>query len=105
MTREPGDPKCHGVQNAKGESRLLHHIKLILNKRGYNLVKVRMAKDGNLVDDMQQYLRPAGLHPVSKKTNIAIYNGNWAIRGAEEDFNKDGKTVLMVQYDFCEKKK
>ncbi len=57
VTREENDPKYYGVVNAAGESKLLHAIKKELNKQGYDLVKKRMAKDGHLVDDMQQYLR------------------------------------------------
>ena len=104
VTREPGDPKFSGIRNAAGESRLLYHIKRILNARGFNLVKVHMAKDGNLVDDMQQYLRPAGLHPTSDKANIAIYNVYWAIQGADEILNEDGEGSLTVVPDFCEKR-
>lgn len=98
VTREKGDPICSGIVNAAGESRLLYHIKNILNKQGYDLIKKRMWKDGHLMDDMQQYLRtrkPSG----DPKKDIYIWNTYWLIRGAEEDFNTNGETTFGVMYD------
>ena len=57
VTKEPGDPHFSGVVNAAGESRLLYHIKNILNTQDYDLIKKRAYKDGHLLSDMQQYLR------------------------------------------------
>jgi hypothetical protein len=95
VTKEPGDPRFSGVVNAAGESRLLYHIKKELNKRGYDLIKKRMWKDGHLVDSMQQYLR------TRKKSDnnihdIYIYNGNWNVEGADERLNRDGTVTLTV---------
>jgi hypothetical protein len=95
VTREEGDPKYYGTVNGAGESRLLHHVKRILNARGYDLVKKRMWKDGHLMDDMQQYLRtrkPTG----DPRKDIYIYNGNWAVRGANDSFNKGAVTLHLV---------
>lgn len=95
VTREKGDKKFHGVVNAAGESRLLYHIKIELNAQGYDLIKKRMYKDGHLMDDMQQYLRtrkPSG----NPDKDIYIYNNQWAIKGAEEAFNKQGKVELCL---------
>lgn len=95
VTAERGDPKYYGVHNGAGESRLLYAIKKQLNNQGYDLIKKRMWKDGHLVDDLQQYLRtrkPSG----NPKKDIYIYNSAWAIRGAEEDLNKNGETTLSV---------
>jgi hypothetical protein len=93
-TKEPTDPKFSGTVNAKGESRLLHHIKQELNKQGYDLIKKRMWKDGHLMDDNQQYLRTrkkgAGV------ADIYIYNNRWALEGAEEPFNRNGYVELAV---------
>jgi len=88
--REEGDPKCSGVVNAAGESRLLYHMKRILNAEGHRFIKTRMHKHGHLMSDMQQYI-------YDRHSGIAIYNGYWQIRGAEEDFNNDGKTVFAVE--------
>ena len=95
VTREEGDPKFYGVANGAGESTLLHHVKKKLNDQGYSLIKKRMYKDGHLVDDMQQYLRtqkPSG----DPDKDIYIYNNQWAINGAEEAFNKQGKVELCL---------
>lgn len=102
LIREPGDPRFSGTVGAKGESRLLYHLKQILNRRGYNLVKKRMWRDGHLVDEMQQYLRTRSVH--SPKPHIYIYNESWAIRGAEEDFCKKGRVRLGVVCDVFKKK-
>ena len=49
--REPDEPRV------RNESELLYRLKLVLNKRGYGLVKKLMYKDGHLVDGLQHYLR------------------------------------------------
>jgi len=102
VEREPGDPKFHGVVSAAGESRLLHHVKQILNKQGNDLVKKRMWKDGHLVDDMQQYLRTRS--PKSPGAHVYILNNRWAIEGAEVDFNERGRVVLAVVRNIWEAK-
>jgi hypothetical protein len=96
VTKEPGDPVFSGVVNGKGESRLLYHIKKILNARGYDLIKKHMAKDGHLMDDMQQYLRtrkPSG----NPEKDIYIYNGKWQIKGADAYLRKDGTFSFIVE--------
>jgi len=98
VTKEPGDIRFSGIINAAGESRLLYHIKKILNKQGYDLIKKHMAKDGHMMDDLQQYLRtrkPSG----DPSKDIYIYNGMWQICGAGEDLNKKGSVVLSVMRD------
>lgn len=98
VIKEHGDPRCSGVVNAAGESKLLHLIKQKLNSQGYDLIKKRMWKDGHMVDDMQQYLRtrsPSG----DPSKDLYIYNGQWAIDGAEADFNRTGRVVLRVVRD------
>jgi hypothetical protein len=99
LTREPGDPKCHGTAWAKGESRLLHLLKKELNAQGYDLIKKRMWKDGHLVSCMQQYLRPRR-RPKDPKFNIAVYNSRWAIEGAEKAWNEEGRTELCVLHGY-----
>lgn len=96
VTREEGDKKYYGTVNAAGESKLLHDIKTELNKQGYDLIKKRMGKDGHLMDDMQQYLRTR--KKGAGKADIYIYNGFWAMRGANDDFN-EGEVILRVDYD------
>jgi len=94
VTREEGDPKFYGIINAAGESKLLHHIKLELLKQGHKVIKKRMHKDGHLVDDMQQYIRTKKGY----KPSFHIWNSNWAISGAEEDFN-NGEVILSLERD------
>lgn len=101
VTRETGDKKYYGVQNAAGESNLLYAIKNQLNKQGYDLIKKRMWKDGHMVDDTQQYLRarkPTG----DPMKNISLYNDHWAINGVDEDFNA-GSCRLEMQTDIFTK--
>ena len=98
VIKESGDPHFSGVVNAAGESRLLYHVKNILNKQGYDLIKKRMHKDGHLVDDLQQYLRTRKKTGVPEK-DICIWNQNWAIEGAEAPFNRDDQVVLTVETD------
>ena len=94
VVREKGDPRFYGIKHGKGESRLLHQIKMKLNKLGYDLIKKRMCKDGHLTDQYQQYLRSRKIKKGAK--NICIHNHMFAIRGAEEDFNNEGKVELMI---------
>ena len=103
VTREKGDRKYYRGGWGDGESQLLYAVKKILNARGYDLIKKRMWKDGHLWgDDTTQYLRtrkPSG-NPLK---DIYIFNDYWQIRGAEEDFNKEGRTVLAVTTDVFNK--
>lgn len=96
LTREKGDPKFYGVVNAKGESGLFHFLKKFLNTNGYgfDLIKKRMARDGHLVDDLQQYLRTRKAGPDPSK-NVMIWNAEWAIAGAEEAWNR-GRVTLQI---------
>ena len=96
VIHEPSDPRFYGALNAAGESRFLHHLKQKLNALGFDLIKKRMAKDGNLVDDLQQYLRTR--NPSTRWPHIALWNDHWAINGIEEDFNR-GEAVLRIELD------
>lgn len=100
LYREDGDPKFYGVTNAAGESGLLHYLKNELNSRGFHLIKKRMWKDGHMVDEMQQYLRTDKARP--DVPNVFIWNGSWAIRGAEQDWN-EGRVTLEMDFDVFEK--
>lgn len=98
VIREEGDPRFSGVRNAAGESRLLYHLKNLLNAMDFDLIKKRMSKDGHMVDDMQQYLRtrkPTG----DPAKDVMIHNPSWSIEGAEIRFNRDGRTTLTVVRD------
>lgn len=91
VTKESGDPRFSGSLNAAGESRLLYHVKQHLNKLGFDFIKKRMHKDGHMVSELQQYLR-------SRTTPfVTIWFGNWAIEGADEVLNRDGKVSFEVE--------
>jgi hypothetical protein len=98
VTREESDPKYYGNYNAAGESRLLYAIKTELNKQGFNLIKKRMWKDGHMVDDCQQYLRPKN-NKITSEKNIAIYWNNFAIEGANDAFNR-GSVELSIESNY-----
>jgi len=97
VKREENDPKFYGVCEAKGESNFLYWLKGILNKEPYNLdlIKKRMYEDGHMVSDCQQYLRSRKIK--KGKPYIMIYNSVWAIKGAEEDWNR-GETSLTIEH-------
>jgi len=97
VTKEKVDPYFPNNFGSwgKGESRLLYHIKNILNSRGFDFIKKRMGKDGHLVDDRQQYLRS---RRAKNGKMTAIYNGFYAIEGINEAFNKDGQVSLIVEH-------
>jgi glutaredoxin len=74
----------------------LHFIKKWLNERGFELIKKRAWKDGHMLDDKQQYVR------INKKSSdsphIHFYNGNWNLKGAEEEWNK-GQVTFCLNVD------
>jgi hypothetical protein len=100
VTREATDPKFYnGGKNSWGsaESRLLHHIKKALIAEGYDVIKKRMQKDGHLYGNEQtQYIRSR----VIKKgaPYFMIYDGQWAIRQLQEDWNEKGEVILLVEH-------
>lgn len=76
----------------KSESQLLHHIKIELNKQGYDLIKRLMWKDGHMVSDTQHYLRSRR----KDRKAIAIYDTEYAIRDLAKDFRRDGRVMLTI---------
>jgi len=82
------------------ESRLLHHVKLILNHRGYDLIKKRMWKDGHLFGtEHTQYLRS---RDIKSTPSLCIYHANSAVEIAAESFNKLSMVELAVEYGLVE---
>ncbi len=95
VTREAGDSRiAGGPVNAAGESRLLYHVKLALNRQGFDFIKKRMWRDGHLVSDSQQYLRERNQRGARV---LAIYNTSWQIEGADEIYNRTGSVTLAVE--------
>jgi hypothetical protein len=102
VTREPKDPKFKDSGWGSGESTLLYHVKKALIAQGYDLIKKRMWKDGHLVDDHCQYLRtrkPSG----NPDKDIYVWDGNYMLRNAAEDFNSKGLMKYNVETDVFNK--
>jgi hypothetical protein len=107
--REDGDPvfrpsngkSCWSPPGWYGaESRLLHHVKRILNRRGYPLIKKRMWRDGHLFGtEYSQYLRS---RDIQKTPSLCVYHANYAIEISAESFNKLGRVELAVEYGLME---
>tara|TARA_R100001244_G_scaffold88818_1_gene67682 strand:- start:28 stop:408 length:381 start_codon:yes stop_codon:yes gene_type:complete len=93
ITRGENDPKYYGTLQGRGESNLLHALKIELNKQGFDFIKKRMWKDGHMVDDMQQYLRERS--PVNGR-QLCIYNDAWAVEGANDLYNDTGTGTFRV---------
>lgn len=100
LTREMGDPRFydrHGTSTwgQSGERQLLGHLRWHLNANGHDFVCKRMWKDGHMVDDHQSYLRTRS--EKSPGLRGMIYNGSYALRGAHEDWNRQGRVVLDLE--------
>lgn len=95
--REAGDKRYHGTGGARGEHNLFYAITKWLNQRGFAVIKKRAAKDGHMVDDIQPYIRCRDQRQAYP--HVFIISGFFALRGANEDWNKDGKVTLMLHTD------
>lgn len=112
FVREDSDPKFYGAQQAKGESGLFHWLKQQIAMKHHDLplnfpkdwIKKRMWKDGHMVSELQQYLRtrkPISIAEDGTLLHLCMYNGHWAIRGAEEDWNEGSVTLSMALVTVC----
>lgn len=102
FVREDGDPKFYGIQGAKGEKRLFSWLCRELNELGFSLTSVNTQDDGHMLgDQFQPIARPIKR---GKGPNIAFYSGFYALRGANEDWNKDGEVSLILVMDYFEKR-
>jgi len=82
-----------GWDGTDPDSTFMHHVKKMLNQMGFSLIKVRISKDGHMFgNDNTTYLRSK---KVSKKPNIMVYDNNYALRLAVEDYN-EGKNVTLT---------
>jgi hypothetical protein len=98
VTKEKGDPYFKKGYSAMPESTFLYHVKKELIKQGFDVIKKRIASDpGNLVDEYQQWIRTRNWNiDGDKKIEFSVYNGNWAMYDAGEEFNHNGKYTLTV---------
>lgn len=102
VTKEPNDPvfKNGGFAgNRAREERFFYHIKLVLKKQGYDVIKKHMGDDGHMVTHYQPYVRTRGW--LTKKTNrnseFAVWYGSYQINDAAEVFNKEGLVSLLLE--------
>jgi hypothetical protein len=78
------------------ESRLLYNVGKILNRRGYDLIKKRMWRDGHMFgSEHSQYLRSRNLKGVP---SFYIYHADYALEVAAESFNLLGRVELDITY-------
>jgi hypothetical protein len=78
------------------ESRLLHNVQKILDRRGYDLLKKRMGRDGHMFgSEHTQYLRSRNLKAVP---SLYVYHADSALEVAAENYNVLGRAVLDVVY-------
>ena len=96
--RDTTDLRFHGLRFAKGEHGLMHRIAKWLNARGFDLIKKRAQKDGHMIgDEYQPYVRCR--KPRKDVPHIYVWLGFYALRGANEDWNKDGRVELILETD------
>lgn len=103
--REPGDPVFRPNRSRSSwsppgwcaaESRLLHSVQKILDRRGYDILKKRMWRDGHMFgSEHTQYLRSRNLGAVP---SLYVYHSDYALEVAAESFNILGRAVLDVVY-------
>ncbi len=100
--REEGEPKYYGARCAAGEHTLFHNIAKWLNARGFAVIKKRAQTDGHMIgDEYQPYIR---CHDKRKEfPHIFLYSGFYALRGANEDWNK-GEVKLILTLDCWDQK-
>jgi hypothetical protein len=93
LIREETDPIFRDGGWGTAESRLLHHAKKRLQAAGFDVVKRRLHADGHMMGDARsQYIR-------ERKHRFYVYDGNWQIRDAAEEFNREGKVTLFVRFN------
>lgn len=107
--RQPGDPVFRPNRSRSSwsppgwygaESRLLHHVRLILNIRRYDLIKKRMWKDSHLFGtEHTQYLRSRQLRGTP---SLCVYHADHAVEIAAESFNVLGRVELAVEFGLTE---
>jgi len=103
--RKPGDPVLRPNRSPSSwsppgwcaaESRLLHNVRKILDRRGFNLLKKRMWRDGHMFgSEHTQYLRSRNLKAVP---SLYVYHADCALEVAAENYNVLGRAAFDVVY-------
>ncbi|OJW24485.1 MAG: hypothetical protein BGO49_22585 [Planctomycetales bacterium 71-10] len=103
--RQPGDPVLRPNRSRiswsppgwyAAESRFLHNVRKILDRRSYDLIKKRMWRDGHLFgSEHLQYLRSRKLRVVP---SLYVYHADAALEVAAENYNVLGRATFDVVY-------
>jgi len=96
VEREEGDArKFYGGERGSGESQFFGHLRRALIAAGIPMIRKRMYKDGHMVAEEQHYLRSPRIK--RGQPYLMIWNGNYAIEGADTMWNRDGCVLLQVE--------
>lgn len=72
------------------ESLFWYNLRKTLSSLGYDVVKRRMADDGNMVCEGVYYVR-------DRKKRWCVYDSCYALRSVSEEFDSHGEVVLSIQ--------
>jgi len=99
--RDTTDPRFHGLRFARGEHGLMHFLAKWLNARGFDVIKKRAQKDWHMIGDQYQpYVRCR--KPRKATPHVYVWSGFYALRGANEDWNR-GRVTLLLETDVFER--
>lgn len=93
IVREPRDPQYYS------DSALFVAIKRELQRKGMDVIKKLMWKDGHMVSDDQYYVRSRDHR---SPDSFAIYWGHHAEYGPYEDWNQKGLVKMLVALNLSE---
>jgi hypothetical protein len=102
VIKEAGD-KRYKRGYALPESGFLYDVMQELKSQGYDVIKKRMAKDGHMMDDTQQYIRTRKYMTSPEGTfgEFAIYSRAYALVDLGEEYNKMKPGESMSGESFC----
>ena len=72
------------------ESTFWYHVKRELRRMGFDAICKLMWKDGHMVSDTQHYVR-------DKKWGWALWQGDYAIRNPQTEYNRGEKVWLLYE--------
>lgn len=81
----------HGERSLRNDSDLWYRLRNELRRRGRDVIKKPMWKDGHLTDSTRHYVRTRRMNG---KASFWIHDGTYAIRDAYRDFNANGRVDL-----------
>jgi hypothetical protein len=78
----------------KDESHFFYQVKLALMRKGFDVIKKEMAKDGHLTSEGRYYVRSRRGRP---NDNFAVYYDHYQLRDVAEEYRKHGRVELNVE--------